>query len=272
MSTEQPQAERGATLTHAVPHPATKGPGLLQPGPRGQVEGASHARGPDSAGRWSALPVGNSELPPAAAAGGKTESPPPGPGVPAALPAAAAPRPPSSWSGCQLPTQQPSGPARHRQGRREEEGGAGAHFAGTGEKGRAGPQTAEGLQGCGRGRPGQKGPRDLAVGCVSADWSVLAERRPSAFISLWETLSSANRSWRPPHYPKTSQSLPDGRPRCGPHGSNPGQARTRLLLGTWDLTSVHTANPVPCGPRPRPLFLPEVSAGVLAPARQHWSP
>lgn len=163
MSTEQPQAERGATLTHAVPHPATKGPGLLQPGPRGQVEGASHARGPDSAGRWSALPVGNSELPPAAAAGGKTESPPPGPGVPAALPAAAAPRPPSSWSGCQLPTQQPSGPARHRQGRREEEGGAGAHFAGTGEKGRAGPQTAEGLQGCGRGRPGQKGPRDLAV-------------------------------------------------------------------------------------------------------------
>lgn len=163
VSTEQPQAERGATLTHAVPHPATKGPGLLQPGPRGQVEGASHARGPDSAGRWSALPVGNSELPPAAAAGGKTESPPPGPGVPAALPAAAAPRPPSSWSCCQLPTQQPSGPARHRQGRREEEGGAGAPFAGTGEKGRAGPQTAEGLQGCGRGRPGQKGLRDLAV-------------------------------------------------------------------------------------------------------------
>lgn len=46
--------------------------------------------------------------------------------------------------------------------------------------GRAGPQTAEGLQGCGRGRPGQKGPRDLAVGCVSADWSVLAECWPSA--------------------------------------------------------------------------------------------
>lgn len=107
VSTEQPQAERGATLTHAVPHPATKGPGLLQPGPRGQVEGASHARGPDSAGRWSALPVGNSELPPAAAAGGKTESPPPGPGVPAALPAAAAPRPPPPGPAASCPPSSP---------------------------------------------------------------------------------------------------------------------------------------------------------------------
>lgn len=114
------------TVPHHTQHPRHPGhpPGAtVAPGPVLGPEGGGEPTpaGPDSAWSWSSFPVGNSELPPAAAARkGRLSHLRQGWGVPSALPTAATPNPPS-WPHCQLPTQLPS-LATDKEGRREKEG------------------------------------------------------------------------------------------------------------------------------------------------------
>lgn len=141
-----------------MPHPATKRPGLLETGPEGRGEGASHTRGPDSAGSWSPFPVGNSELPPAAAAGGKAESPLSGLGVPSLCPLQPHPGPPPAGPAANCPPSSPVAPlATDKEGgKRKVE----LELTSQGQEKEEGlvRKSQEGGRGVGGGRPGEKGP------------------------------------------------------------------------------------------------------------------